>query len=111
MNIRKCGCVIDFTKRTVHQLPVVKIVPTEDVTVQACNQNALSGHMDQFENLVKVQGPAETTVESHDVFVPVTERSTLNEPTPAPTMDILHSNLLIQMVEEKMAVLEAKMKL
>ena len=59
-----------------------------------------------------MQGPAEATVESCDVFVPVTERSVVSEPTPAPTMNILHSNPLIQqMVEERLAVLEAKMKL
>ena len=89
-----------------------KVILNEDVTIQDCNQNTLFGHMDQFENLVKVQGPAESTVESRDVFVPATECSIVSEPTPAPTMDILRSNTLMQqMVEERLAVLEAKMKL
>ena len=43
-----------------------------------------------------VQGPAESTVESCDVFVPATEPSIVSEPMPAPTMDILRSNPLIQ---------------
>ena len=61
--------------------------------------------MDQFGNLVKVQGPAESTVESRDVFVLTTEHSIVSEPMPAPTMDILVSNPLIQqMVEERLAV-------
>ena len=94
------------------QFPVDNVIPTKDVTEQDCNQNTLFGHIDQFGNLVKVQSPTETTMESRDVFVPPTEFSTVNEPTSAPTIDILRSNPLIrQMVEERLAVLEAKMKL
>ena len=67
--------------------------------------------MDQFGNLVKVQGLAEN-LESCYVFVPAIERSTASNPSYPPTMDALHSNPLIkQMVEEQMAVLEAKMSL
>ena len=44
--------------------------------------------------------------------MPATEHSIVSEPMPAPTMDILRSNPLIQqIVEESLAVLEAKMKL
>ena len=44
--------------------------------------------------------------------MPATERSTANNPIYPPTTDALGSNPLIQqMVEERMAVLEAKMKL
>ena len=96
-------------KEPTQQLPMIT---NEDVTIQYCNQNTLFRHMDEFGNLVKVQGPVESTVESRDVFVPATERSIVSEPTPAPIMDILRSNPLIQqMVEERLAVLEAKMKL
>ena len=86
-------------------------LPAEEVTVQDHNQNVVFGHMDQFGNLVRVQGPAES-VESRDVFVPVTERSTVINPMNPPTLDTLRSNPLIQqLVEERMAALETRMKL
>ena len=45
-------------------------------------------------------------------FVPVTERAVVTDTGSAPTIDMLCSNPLIQqMVEERMAILEAKMKL
>ena len=46
-------------QETVSQPPASKVLPTGDATVQDCNQNMLFGHMNQFGNLVKVQGPAE----------------------------------------------------
>ena len=47
-----------------------------------------------------------------DVFVPATERNVVSNPVNPPTLDKLHSNPLIQqLVEERMAALEAKMKL
>ena len=85
-----------LSKEPMQQLSTDNVISNEDVTIQDCNQNTLFGHMDQFENLVKVQGPAESAVESRDVFVPATEPSIVSEPMPAPTMDILHSNPLIQ---------------
>ena len=75
---------------------------TEEVTVQDHNQ---------FGNLVRVQGPIDST-ESRDVFVPATERNVVSNPVNPPALDTLRSNPLIQqLVEERMAALEAKMKL
>ena len=86
-------------------------LPTEEITVQDHNQNVVFGHMDQFGNLVRVQGPAES-MESRDVFVPATERSVVMNPANQPTLDSLRSNPLIQqLVEERIAALEARMKL
>ena len=84
---------------------------TEEVAVQDHNQNVVYGHVDQFGNLVRVQGPIDST-ESRDIFVPATERHAVNNPVNPPTLDTLRSNPLIQqLVEERMAALEAKMKL
>ena len=95
---------------TVLQQSATTNLPTEEITVQDHNQNVVFGHMDQFGNLVRVQGPAES-MESRDVFVPATERNTVMNPVNQPTLDSLHSNPLIQqLVEERMAALEARMK-
>ena len=88
-------------------LPIVK-----EPIVQDCNQNVLFGHIDQFGNPVSVQGSVAPTVEARETFVPATERPIVADVGSAPTIDVLRSNPLIQqMVEERMALLEAKMKL
>ena len=61
---------------------------------------------------MRVQGPAEAVSEVRDTFVPVTERPITVDAGPTSNIDMLRSNPLIQlMVEERMALLEAKMKL
>ena len=61
---------------------------------------------------MKVQGLAETVLEMRETFVPVTERPTTVDMGTTQMMDMLRSNPLIQqMVEERMAILEAKMKI
>ena len=70
------------------------------------------GHVDQFGNPVSVQGPAGPATEARETFVPVTDHPIVSDAGPAPTIDMLRSNPLIQqMVEERMALLKAKMKL
>ena len=61
---------------------------------------------------MKVQGLAETVLETRKTFVPVTERPTTVDMGTTQMMDMLRSNPLIQqMVEERMAILETKMKI
>ena len=95
----------------ISQQKVNTTLVTEEVAVQDHNQNVVYGHVDQSGNLVRVQGPIDST-ESRDVFVPATERNVVSNPMNPPTLDTLRSNPLIQQLdEERMAVLEAKMKL
>ena len=69
------GVSLTLPKEPTQQLSTDNVISNEDVTKQDCIHNMLFGHMDQFGNLVKVQGPTESTVESRDVFVLATECS------------------------------------
>ena len=64
-----------LSKEPTQQSSVDNMISNENITIQDCNQDMFFGHNDQFGNLVKVQGLAESTVESRDVFVPTTEHS------------------------------------
>ena len=100
------------TPQDIVQQPPHSGPQTKQPVIQDCNQNILFGHVDQFGNPVRVQGPAEAIPEVRDTFVPVTEHPITVDAGPVSNINMLRSNPLIQqMVEERMALLEAKMKL
>ena len=100
------------TPQDIVQQPPDSGPQTKQPVIQDCNQNILFGHVDQFGNPVRVQSPAEAIPEVRDTFVPVTEHPITVDAGPVSNINMLRSNPLIQqMVEERMALLEAKMKL
>ena len=72
------------------------ISTVKEPVIQDCNQNTLFGHVDQFGNPVRVQGPAEAVTEIRETFVPVTDRPITTDVGSAPMIDMLRSNPLIQ---------------
>ena len=85
--------------------------PIEKVIVQDVNQNPVFAHVDQFGNPVRVQAAVETLPLAHEhVTQAIGHQGTQDLGTTA-TLDTLRSNPIIQQsVEERIAVLESKMK-
>ena len=85
--------------------------PIEKVTVQDVNQNPVFAHVDQFGNPVRVQAAVETLPMTHKLVTQATGCQGTQDLGITATLDTLRSNPMIQqLVKERIAVLESKMK-